>query len=114
MRQQMHRLENATQMYASDAVEATRSGQAAATQNITTSFSCLEYAVTQAKSHKLASAIIGLLFVGGISAAGYWAFFSRGSSSKQINKIGGAEGDRTPDLMTASLKTVVSSPACVC
>jgi TolB-like protein/Tfp pilus assembly protein PilF len=80
-------LENETQVHATDPAAATRSGQAAATQNITTSSSSLEYAVTQAKSHKLASAIIGLLLFGVISAAGYWAFFSRGSSSRQINSI---------------------------
>src|SRR3990172_9509092 len=79
--------ENATQMYAADAVEPTKSGQAAATHSVTTSSSSLEYAVTQAKSHKLVSAIIELLFFGVISAAGYWAFFSRGSSSRQINSI---------------------------
>ena len=44
-----------TQIYASDAVAATSSGQAAATQSLTTSSSSLEYAVTQAKSHKLAT-----------------------------------------------------------
>ncbi len=47
-------------MYASDAIAATKSGQAAATHSVTTSSSSLEYAVTQAKSHKLATAIIGV------------------------------------------------------
>src|SRR5258705_2345522 len=39
-------LENATQMYAADVVAATSTGQAAATQSVTTSSSSLEYAVT--------------------------------------------------------------------
>jgi serine/threonine protein kinase/Tfp pilus assembly protein PilF len=79
-------LENATQMYASDPVAATSSGQAAATQNITSSSSSLEYAVTQARSHKLATAIIGVLLVGVISTVGYFAFVSRGGT-KQISSI---------------------------
>ncbi|HLE63702.1 MAG TPA: hypothetical protein VI750_11200 [Pyrinomonadaceae bacterium] len=80
-------IENAMQMYAADAAEATRSGQVAATQNVTTSSSSLEYAVTQAKSHKLASAIVGLLLLGIISAVAYFAFVSKRSSSNQINSI---------------------------
>src|SRR6266567_3020554 len=80
-------LENATQMYAPDAVAATKSGQAAATRSVTTSSSSLEYAVTQAKGHKLATAIIGVLLVGVISTVGYFAFVSRGSSTKQISSI---------------------------
>ncbi len=80
-------LENATQMHAFDAVAATRSGQAAATHSVTTSSSSLEYAVTQAKSHKLATAIVGLVLFGVISTVGYFAFVSRGGSTKQINSI---------------------------
>jgi serine/threonine protein kinase len=74
-------LENATQRYASDAVEATTSGQAAATHSVTTSSSSLEYAFTQARSHKFATAIIGVLLVGVISTVGYFAFVSRGGST---------------------------------
>ena len=105
-------LESATQVYTTDPVAATRSGQVAATQNITTSSSSLEYAVTQAKSHKLASAIIGLLLFGVISAAGYWAFFSRGSSTRRINSIavlpfenrsGNADTDYLSDGLAESL-----------
>ena len=71
-------LENGTQMYASDAIATTKSGQEAATHSVTTSSSSLEYAVTQAKSHKLATAIIGVLLVGVISTVSYYAFVSRG------------------------------------
>src|SRR6266498_4018639 len=80
-------LENATQMYASDAVKATTSGQAVAMQNITSSSSSLEYAVTQARSHKFATAIIGVLLVGVISTVGYFVFVSRGGSTKQISSV---------------------------
>ncbi len=78
--------ENETEMYAAG-IEATRSGQAAATQNVTASSSSLEYAVTQAKSHKLASAIVGVLLLGVISTIAYFAFVSKGSSTNQINSI---------------------------
>src|SRR5450759_4229114 len=52
--------ESEAQMYASGAAPVTRSGQIPATQNVSSS-SSLEYAVNQAKSHKLATAIVGLL-----------------------------------------------------
>jgi serine/threonine-protein kinase len=105
-------LENAAQMYASDVVAATSSGQVAATQSVTTSSSSLEYAVTQAKSHKLATAIIGVLLVGVISAGGYFAFVSRSPSTKQINSIavmpfvnesGNADVEYLSDGMTETL-----------
>ncbi len=79
--------ENETQVHAGGSVAATRSGQAAATHSVTTSSSSLEYAVTQARSHKFATAIIGVLLVGVISTVGYFAFVSRGGSTKQINSI---------------------------
>ncbi|HYN23746.1 MAG TPA: protein kinase, partial [Pyrinomonadaceae bacterium] len=79
--------ENQTQVYATDSVAATSSGQAAATQNITTSSSSLEYAVTQAKNHKLATAIVVLVLVAVISTVGYFAFVSRGGSTNQINSV---------------------------
>src|SRR6202171_833725 len=69
--------ENQTQVYGSGYVAPTSSGQAAATHSVTTSSSSLEYAVTQAKSHKLATAIVGLLLVGVISTVGYFAYVSR-------------------------------------
>ena len=90
---------------------ATKSGQAAATHSVTTSSSSLEYAVTQAKSHKLATAIIGVLLVGVISTVGYFAFVSRGST-KQISSIavmpfvnesGNADVEYLSDGMTETL-----------
>jgi len=77
--------ENATQFYTADA-EATRSGQAAATQNVTTSSSSLEYAITQAKSRKMVAAIIGLLLISAISAVAYFGFFAK-AGAKQIESI---------------------------
>ncbi len=79
--------ENQTQVYGSGSVVATNSGQAAATKSVSTSSSSLEYAVTQARSHKLATAILGVFLVGVISTVGYFAFVSRGGSTKQINSI---------------------------
>ncbi len=75
-------LENGTQMYASDAIATTKSGQAAATHSVTTSSSSLEYAVTQAKSHKLATAIIGVLLVGVISTVSYLCICFQGQQHK--------------------------------
>ena len=79
-------MENEMQVHATGSAAATRSGQAAATQNITTSSSSLEYAVTQARSHKLATAIVGVILLGAISAIAYFGFFSK-SNVKQINSI---------------------------
>ena len=78
-------LENPTQMYASDA--ATQSGSAATTQGVTTSSSSLEYAVTQAKSHKLATALVGLVLLGVILTVGYFAFNSKSGNRNEINSI---------------------------
>ena len=110
-------LENATQMYASDAVAATSSGQAAATHSVMTSSSSLEYAVTQAKNHKLATAIVVLVLVGVISTVGYFAFVSRGGSTKQISSIavmpfvnqsGNADVEYLSDGMTETLISSLS------
>jgi serine/threonine protein kinase/tetratricopeptide (TPR) repeat protein len=104
--------ENQTQVYASGSVAATKSGQAAATQSVTTSSSSLEYAVTQASSHKFATAIIGVLLVGVISTVAYFAFVSRGGSPKQISSIavmpfvnesGNADVEYLSDGMTETL-----------
>src|SRR6266542_4323073 len=110
-------LENATQMYAAAAVAATKSGQAAATNSVTTSSSSLEYAVTQARSHKFVTAIIGVLLVGVISTLGYFAYFSRGGSTKQISSIavmpfvnesGNADVEYLSDGMTETLISSLS------
>ena len=74
--------ENATQVFASGA---TRSGGVPITQNVTTSSSSLEYAVAQAKSHKLATAFVGLVLLGVFSIIGYMVFVSKGKT--QINSI---------------------------
>ncbi len=104
--------ENQTQVYASASLVPTSSGQAASTHSVTTSSSSLEYAVTQAKSHKLATAIIGVLLVGVISAVGYLAFVSRGGGTKQISSIavmpfvdesGNADVEYLSDGMTETL-----------
>jgi serine/threonine-protein kinase len=81
--------ENETQVYAADSVGATRSGQAGRTQNVTSSSSSLEYAVTQAKSHKLTTAIVGLVLLGAISTVGYWFYSNRLAltDTKQIESI---------------------------
>jgi TolB-like protein/Flp pilus assembly protein TadD len=113
-------LENATQMYAADVIAATSSGQAAAIQSITNSSSSLEYAVTRAKSHKLAIAIIGVLLVGVISTAGYFAFVSRSGGTKQISSIavmpfinesGNADVEYLSDGMTETLIKSLSNLA---
>lgn len=58
-----------------------------APREMQSSTSSLEYAVTQAKSHKLTAGIIGLMLLGVISTAGYFAFVSKGGSTKQISSI---------------------------
>ena len=78
--------ESETQFYTGDG-ERTASGKTAATQSVTTSSSSLEYAVTQAKSHKLATAIAAVLVIGVIAAIGYFGFLSKSSSPGQINSI---------------------------
>ena len=104
--------ENQTQVYSPDAVAATKSGPAAATHSLTTSSSSLEYAVTQAKSHKLTTAIVGVLLVAVISTVGYFAFVSRSPGTKQISSIavmpfvnesGNADVEYLSDGMTETL-----------
>jgi len=78
--------ENETAVFINKSIEETAaSGQGPVTQNATTA-SSLEYAVTQAKGHKLLSAILGVILVGLITAGGYFAFFA-GSDSKAIRSI---------------------------
>jgi eukaryotic-like serine/threonine-protein kinase len=108
--------ESETQMYASG-VAATRSGQIPATQNLSVSSSSLEYAVNQAKSHKLATGIIALVLLGAISVVGYFAFGSKVGGVRQIesiavlpfiNQSGNVDVEYLSDGMTESLITSLS------
>jgi TolB-like protein/Tfp pilus assembly protein PilF len=76
--------ENAAQVYAVGA-PATTQGEAAKTKEAT-SVSSLEYAVTQAKSHKRAAAIVSVVLLGIISAIAYFGFLAK-SDTKQIESI---------------------------
>ncbi len=72
-----HIQENQTAIYSAKSIEDTKAESGAvATQNVTTS-SSLEYAVTKAKTHKLATAIIGLIMLSLISAIAYFGFFAK-------------------------------------
>ncbi len=75
--------ESETQFY-TGAGTRTASGQMAATQNATSS-SSLEYAVSQAKSHKVITAVVAAVLVGALGLAGYFGFVR--SASGQINSI---------------------------
>ena len=77
--------ENATQAYPTGAGAATRGGGAVET-HAATSVSSLEYAVTQAKSHKPAAAMIGVVLSGLVFAVAYFGFFAK-SNVKQIGSI---------------------------
>jgi serine/threonine-protein kinase len=103
-------LENPTQLYAADRVEATKSGQTASTGNVSTS-SSLEYAVNQAKSHKLVTAVVGIALIGIAATIVYFAFVAKGSAG-QINSIavmpfvnesGNADVEYLSDGMTDTL-----------
>jgi len=97
--------------------EATRSESVAPTtssrsSSVQTRPSSAEYAITQARNHKLATAIISVLLIGAISAGGYFAFVSRSPSTKQINSIavmpfvnesGNADVEYLSDGMTETL-----------
>jgi eukaryotic-like serine/threonine-protein kinase len=74
--------EGATQFYSAGG-ERTRSGQVS-TGHV--SGSSLEYAVNQAKSHKLATAIAAALIVAAVALVSYFAFFGRGPTG-QIDSI---------------------------
>jgi eukaryotic-like serine/threonine-protein kinase len=82
-----------------------------APREVQSSTSSLEYAVTQAKSHKLAAGIVGLVLLGLISTAGYFAFVSKGGSSQIssiavmpfVNESGNADVEYLSDGMTETL-----------
>jgi len=108
--------EKATQVYASGSL-ATRSEPAApAIQQ--SSASSLEYAVTQAKSHKLATAIVGIVLLAVIVPVAYFAFIKKGNSSAGqiksiavmpfINDGGNTELDYLSDGMTDTLISSLS------
>ena len=78
--------ENQTQVYAGEAIAATKSGRANTTK-VTASSSSLEYAVTKAKSHKLATALVFLALLAVVSTAGYFLFVSRAGGRTQINSL---------------------------
>jgi serine/threonine-protein kinase len=100
-----------TQVYGSGSVAATGITQTAATHSPTTSSSSLEYAVTQARTHKLATTIMGVLLIGAISSVGYYVFLSRGSTKQIrsiavmpfINESGNADVEYLSDGMTETL-----------
>ena len=79
--------ENATKVYATDSVRATGIDRGATTKDANRSSSSLEYAVTQVRTHKLATALIGLVILAVVSTLGYFAFASRLTSKNQINSI---------------------------
>jgi serine/threonine protein kinase/tetratricopeptide (TPR) repeat protein len=82
-----------------------------APREVQSSTSSLEYAVTQAKSHKLTAGIVGLVLLGLISTAGYFAFVSKGGSSQIssiavmpfVNESGNADVEYLSDGMTETL-----------
>jgi serine/threonine-protein kinase len=103
--------DNETRSYARTSKAETKAGaEGTRTQNVTTS-SSLEYAVTQAKSHKLATAVVGIILLGIISAVAYFGFFAN-RSTKQIesiavmpfvNESGNADVEYLSDGMTETL-----------
>ncbi|MCU1289590.1 MAG: serine/threonine protein kinase with repeat [Acidobacteria bacterium] len=77
--------ENETQVFAAKSSEERQGAEARATQNVMTA-SSLEYAVTQAKSHKFVTVITGFILLGTISAVAYFSFFAK-SNTGQIDSI---------------------------
>ncbi len=110
--------EHATPLYDSASVAATRSGAADPTQLSAKSSSSLEYAVTQAKSHKLMTATVVILLLAGVATAGYFAFFRKGNSTASqiksiavmpfVNEGGNTELDYLSDGMTDTLISSLS------
>lgn len=101
--------ENETRTFA--AAGNTKSGHATPTQP--NSSSSLEYAVNQAKSHKLATVLVSFVLLTLVATVAYFAFASkRGSGSGQINSIavmpfvngsGNSEVEYLSDGLTDSL-----------
>jgi serine/threonine protein kinase/Tfp pilus assembly protein PilF len=78
--------ENETQIHAPKSIGETKAEtDTTQTQNVTSS-SSLEYAIMQAKSHKLAAAVFGLILLGAISAIAYFGFFAN-RPGRQIESI---------------------------
>ena len=105
--------ESQTQLSTAASAGATKTG-VASTQPSTSS---LEYAVTQAKSHKLLTAIVGIVLLGVITTVGYFAFFSSRTNNSQITSIavlpfvnegGKAELEYLSDGMTDTLISSLS------
>ncbi|HEY0657583.1 MAG TPA: protein kinase [Pyrinomonadaceae bacterium] len=98
--------ENETRSYSQKSIEETRGEKPQKATNA----SSLEYAVTQAKSHKLATAIVGIVLLGIISAVAYFAFFAK-SNAGQVESIavlpfqneGGEDTEYLSDGMTETL-----------
>jgi serine/threonine protein kinase len=105
--------EQETQVNPPNSIGATRSDQAVSTQTA----SSLEYALTQAKRHKLVTAILGIVVLSGIAIAAYFAFVSRSGSGNQISSIavmpfvndsGNADVEYLSDGMTETLISSLS------
>jgi len=104
--------ENAAEIFNRKSIEETNVESSNKTTQDITNSSSLDYAITQAKSHKLVSAmIIGIVLLGIISALAYFAYFAK-SSAKQIesiavmpfvNESGNADTEYLSDGMTESL-----------
>jgi eukaryotic-like serine/threonine-protein kinase len=101
--------ENQTQVYAGVLATA-KSGSAATAQNVTTSSSSLEYAVSQAKRHKLVTTLVALALLGVISTVGYFAFVAKGKTGINSiavlpfeNRSGNPDSDYLSDGLAESL-----------
>ena len=77
--------ENETQIYTERSIEDTNSVSGATSTRRVTNASSLEYAITQAKTHKLAMAVVALLLISIVSAVAYFGFFAK--SGNQIESI---------------------------
>ena len=110
--------ENETLAYSPKSIEVTNAeAKIHQTQNVTTSSSSLEYAVTQARSHKFATIIVGIILLGAISAITYFGFLAK-PTVRQIESIavmpfvnegGNADVEYLSDGMTESLISSLSN-----